>query len=193
MSLSAAVIDALVASGCTLDQLAAAVKADIAEREAADDARKAAMREGNAERQRRFKARRKVKKGRGNAGNEDNALPPPNDIYSNPPVSSDDETPAPRSQRASSPAKPDDVDEQVWTDFRAMRKAQKAPISDTVIAGYRREAAKAGWTLNDAIAESVTRSWRGFKAAWVDDKPKPSAANDGGYLDHLLAKKARGP
>lgn len=81
MSLSAAVIDALVASGVTVEQLAAAMKAGLAEQ----DAKKAAKREGNAERQRRFKARKAI---RVTPGNGDNALPSvtpsPNDIYSNP-------------------------------------------------------------------------------------------------------------
>lgn len=65
MSLSAAVIDALLATGATREQIAAAIKADIADREAAEAARLEAKREGNRERQRRFKERNNV----------DNALP----------------------------------------------------------------------------------------------------------------------
>ena len=48
MSLSAAVIDALVAAGCTVEQLAAAVKADLAQ----GDAKAADKRAKDAERQR---------------------------------------------------------------------------------------------------------------------------------------------
>lgn len=57
MSLSAAIIDALITSGATREQLAAAVKADIAEREAAELARLEAQKEGNRDRQRRKRER----------------------------------------------------------------------------------------------------------------------------------------
>lgn len=56
MSLSAAVIDALVAAGATVEQLAAAMKADLAEGEA----RKEEKRAKDAERQRRHRASRNV-------------------------------------------------------------------------------------------------------------------------------------
>ena len=51
MSLTPAMIDALVASGCTAEQLAAVVKAALAE----DEARREAKRAGNRERQRRHR------------------------------------------------------------------------------------------------------------------------------------------
>lgn len=53
MSLPSSVIDALVASGCTAEQLAAAIKAANAEAQAMEEARKGAKRASNAERQRR--------------------------------------------------------------------------------------------------------------------------------------------
>jgi hypothetical protein len=53
MSLSSAVLNALLDSGCTRDQLAAAMRADIAEREAAEAERLAKKREGNRIRQQR--------------------------------------------------------------------------------------------------------------------------------------------
>jgi hypothetical protein len=56
MSLSVAVIDALVAAGATVEQLAAAVKADMAEAEE----RLAQKRANDAERQRRSRASRGV-------------------------------------------------------------------------------------------------------------------------------------
>ncbi len=69
MSLSNAVIDAMLAAGCTAEQLAAAMKAANAENEARAERKRA----NNAERQRRFKARqRAADDGQDNAGN---ALP----------------------------------------------------------------------------------------------------------------------
>jgi len=77
MSLSAAVIDALVAAGATVEQLAAAMKADLAEGEA----RIAARRQKDAERQARSRSNRKS---RHVTVTPRDARDTPNDIYSNP-------------------------------------------------------------------------------------------------------------
>jgi len=136
----------------------------------------------NAERQARYRAKRKR-----NAVTVTGVSP--NDIYSNP-VSSDEETRA-QAPKSSVP-KPEGVTQQVWSDFLAHRKAQKSPVSETVVAGIRREAEKAGWTLDAALAEVVARGWRGFKAEWVAKNAGPPGrgADPPDYLDHLLAKAA---
>jgi hypothetical protein len=67
---------------------------------------------------------------------------------------------------------PNEVDEQVWSDFLALRKVKKAPLTITALAGIKREADKANWSLDRAITECVSRGWTGFKAEWVADKPK---------------------
>ena len=53
----------------------------------------------------------------------------------------------------------------------AHRKHLKTAISQTAINLIANEAEKAGITLTDALAESIARGWRGFKAEWVQDKP----------------------
>jgi hypothetical protein len=65
---------------------------------------------------------------------------------------------------------PFNVDEQIWSDFLALRKVKKAPMTVTALAGIKREADKAGWSIEKAIAECVARGWTGFKADWVADK-----------------------
>ena len=40
----------------------------------------------------------------------------------------------------------------------------------TALAGIKKEADKAGWPFEKAIAECVARGWTGFKADWVTDK-----------------------
>jgi uncharacterized protein YdaU (DUF1376 family) len=60
-----------------------------------------------------------------------------------------------------------DVDPQVAADFTALRHKLRAPITQTAVAGIRREAEKAGLTLNSALAMCCERGWRGFKAEWV--------------------------
>jgi hypothetical protein len=65
---------------------------------------------------------------------------------------------------------PINVDEQVWSDFLALRKVKKAPMTVTALAGIKREADKANWSLDKAISECVARGWTGFKADWVAEK-----------------------
>ena len=65
---------------------------------------------------------------------------------------------------------PEGVSIEVWNDFVAQRKKSKAVISENVINSINKEAQKAGWTLEQALAECAARGWRGFKADWVKDK-----------------------
>ena len=74
--------------------------------------------------------------------------------------------------------RPDSVPEQVWNDFIKLRKAKKAPLTQTALNGIEREAEEAGWTLEEAISECVTRGWQGFKAEWVC---KVQQTNNRGY------------
>lgn len=66
-------------------------------------------------------------------------------------------------------AQPECVSKEVWDDFLAIRKAKRAPLTNTALDAIQREAAKAGWTLNEALSESVARGWQGFKADWVKE------------------------
>jgi len=67
--------------------------------------------------------------------------------------------------------RPDDVSPEVWADFSRLRTAKKAPISATAIAGIRREADKAGWSMQSALEQCCERGWTGFKADWVREQP----------------------
>ena len=64
-------------------------------------------------------------------------------------------------------SRPDDVDEQVWNDWIATRKAKKAPVTQTALDGIHREAQKAGLTLEAALQTMCERGWQGFKAEWM--------------------------
>lgn len=64
-------------------------------------------------------------------------------------------------------APPEGVDQKLWADFLVIRKAKKAPVTDTAIAGIRREAEKAGVDFGTAIATCCERGWAGYKAEWV--------------------------
>ena len=71
--------------------------------------------------------------------------------------------------RAVVPAMPEGVQLNVWNDFLELRKAKRAPLSNTALAAIDREAAQAGWSINDALAECAARGWQSFKADWVKE------------------------
>jgi len=62
---------------------------------------------------------------------------------------------------------PEGVSVDVWYSFVQQRKKSRAVITETVINSIQKEANKAGWTLEMALAECAARGWRGFKAEWV--------------------------
>lgn len=68
---------------------------------------------------------------------------------------------------------PVDVPAQVKSDFLALRKAKKSPLSQTALDGIAREAEKAGISLAVALAMCCERGWQGFKAEWVAGKSVP--------------------
>ena len=68
-----------------------------------------------------------------------------------------------------------EVSEKVWNDFMAIRKAKRAPLTETALKGIKREADKAGMALEAALSMACERGWQGFKAIWVDSSDKPQS------------------
>ncbi|PUE58339.1 hypothetical protein B9Z44_01200 [Limnohabitans curvus] len=66
--------------------------------------------------------------------------------------------------------RPDEVPIEIWADFLAIRKAKRAPLTDTALDGIKGEATKAGITLEQALRECCLRGWQGFRAEWLKDK-----------------------
>ena len=64
-------------------------------------------------------------------------------------------------------APPDGVSVEVWDSFIAIRKAKRAPMTTVALEGIQREAAKAGVSLQEALAICATRGWQSFKASWA--------------------------
>lgn len=89
--------------------------------------------------------------------------PPPN----HKPITNNQEP----NKKATVVATPVGVSDSVWQDFKTLRKAKKAPITERALAGLRVEAEKAGWTLEQALSECCVRGWQAFKADWVAQKP----------------------
>jgi uncharacterized protein YdaU (DUF1376 family) len=84
---------------------------------------------------------------------------------------------------------PPNVAIEVWDSFVAQRKLSKATITQTVINSIQRQADLAGWTLEQALAETVTRGWRSFKAEWVKDKPQAQALKSFRQMDEERSKE----
>ena len=77
-------------------------------------------------------------------------------------------------KRTTSVATPVGVSDSVWQEFKTLRKAKKAPITQRAIDAITIEANKAGWTLEKALEECVVRGWQAFKADWVATKANPA-------------------
>lgn len=80
---------------------------------------------------------------------------------------------------------PPEVSPQVWDDFIAVRKANRSPLTETALRGIEREAQKAGWSLEQALAECAARGWRGFKAEWVRENKTLRDALDKTRMQNL--------
>ena len=89
--------------------------------------------------------------------------------------------------------RPADVDPQVWEDWQTARKSQKAPITQTVIDGFRKEAKEARISLEEAVRISIERGWRGFKAEWLQDKGKSSKPTEDEIMDRYRISRQHRP
>ena len=78
--------------------------------------------------------------------------------------------------RESGMSQPDGVSEQTWADFKKLRAAKKAPVTERAIDGINKEAMKAGVTLETALQECCARGWTGFKAEWMQSNKDQMAA-----------------
>lgn len=72
--------------------------------------------------------------------------------------------------RSAAPVAPEDVPVQVWSDWLQLRKAKKAPVTETVIHGARAEAVKAGMTFTEFLTEWCARGSQGLKAEWLQQR-----------------------
>ena len=85
---------------------------------------------------------------------------------------------------------PEGVALTLWSDFLVLRRAKKLPITQTALDGLKREADKAGITLNEVITICCERGWGGFKADWL--KAEPTKESQAWRTDdELMLKKAK--
>lgn len=169
MSLSAAVLDALALAGASRDQIIAAVKADIVERDAAEFSRLEAQKEGNRQRQRRKRERdcNAMSRDVTEVTRDARDIPPkvsPKDntqTSSSPPVDVSEAEASSHQQRAW--ALPVGVSLQVWTDFKKNRSKKRLPNTDTAWKAFlddlSRVSVQTGIPPPQLIERCVAKGW----------------------------------
>lgn len=83
------------------------------------------------------------------------------------------ETETKKEKKATVVACPPDVDQQIWDDWKQLRKAKKAPVTETVVNSARKEAAKANMAFSDFLSVWCARGSQGLQADWL----KPDERN----------------
>jgi len=79
----------------------------------------------------------------------------------------------PKREIATVVACPLDVEQQIWDDWKQLRKAKKAPVTETVVNSARKEAAKANMAFSDFLSVWCARGSQGLQAEWL----KPDERN----------------
>ncbi|MYM31502.1 hypothetical protein GTP58_24515 [Duganella sp. CY15W] len=89
------------------------------------------------------------------------------------------------------------VSVQAADDWLMVRKAHRAPLTSTALAQMKREADKAGMSMDSVVTLCCSRNWRGFQADWVVDgnrmaggQAKQSGKFAVGRLDHSSSRAA---
>jgi len=143
----------------------------------------------SAMKEKQQKQRDKANKRWGNAADENAALPrhdindataSKTDADAMPPTPTPTPTPEeekPR-KRAAPVARPAEVSEQVWSDWLALRKAKRAPVSETTLGSAKVEAAKAGMPLEAFLRVWCARGSQGLEASWLKPAERNSFAGD---------------
>lgn len=72
------------------------------------------------------------------------------------------------------------INGQLAQDFKTHRKLKRANITTTSMKGFQREADMAGISLSEALAISIERDWRGFKADWINNSKAAASGQSRG-------------
>jgi len=75
-------------------------------------------------------------------------------------------------EKATGVACPPDVDQQIWDDWKQLRKAKKAPVTETVVSSARKEADKANMSFSDFLSVWCARGSQGLQADWLKPEEK---------------------
>jgi len=90
----------------------------------------------------------------------------------------------PKKEIATVVACPPDVDQQIWDDWKQLRKAKKAPVTETVVKSARKEAAKANMAFSDFLSVWCARGSQGLQADWL--KPDEKGLSKTGQMNQRV-------
>lgn len=96
-----------------------------------------------------------------------------------------------RSRSSRSVTRPEGLTDEVWQDFLAIRKAKKAPLTQTALDGIAREASKARMSLQQALEVCCARGWQGFKADWMAKDAVQSGTQGQGETQYQRSMRER--
>jgi len=80
---------------------------------------------------------------------------------------------APVPLRKNEVSRPDDIDEQTWSDFLAHRRQKKAKLTPTAWKAIRKQldiGAAKGHDPNDMLAVAMAAGWQGFEFEWFANR-----------------------
>ncbi len=109
---------------------------------------------------------------------EAEVIQPPTPAGSPPGASESTEQKVKKPRAAQRPAidRPAGVSEQTWGDWLSLRKAKRAPVTQTVVDGAHTEADKAQMSLEDFLRAWCRRGSQGLEASWL--KPEERRGSD---------------
>jgi hypothetical protein len=93
--------------------------------------------------------------------------------------------------RAVALSPPEDVSTAVWADWLQLRKAKKAPVTQTAIDGARAEASKAGLSLESFLREWCARGSQGLKAEWLKPKERVGPSQEPAWVTEKRERMAQ--
>ena len=82
-----------------------------------------------------------------------------------------------------------EIPRELLADFLKIRQAKKSPLTETAIAGIRREAQKAGIPIAEAVRVCCEYGWQGFRADWYAERSRATAGY--GQINKQEALEAR--
>ena len=96
-------------------------------------------------------------------------------------------------KKATVVACPPDVGQQEWDDWVALRKAKKAPVTETVVKAARKEAEKAGISFNAFLTIWCMRGSQGLEASWIKPDERNNALSKSGQTNqNVMSGLTRG-
>lgn len=96
-------------------------------------------------------------------------------------------------KKATAVACPPDVGVQVWQDWLALRKAKKAPVTETVVESARKESEKAGISFNAFLSIWCARGSQGLQADWLKPNERTTFAQQNADIARITVPGNKGP